>query len=79
MFVAILLLLVPFLILSALYARFKRNSHYWPRLGVRQPPSNSFPLGNTPMVCATGVLGYDNVNNIVLRQYNMFKGDKGRN
>ena len=33
-----------------MYLRFRQRSHYWTRMGVKQPASNPFPFGNNIVV-----------------------------
>ncbi len=36
-------------LVAFLYMRFKHNSYYWTKLGVKQPKITPFPLGNNPI------------------------------
>ena len=60
-------------LLAYLYWRWQQKSTYWTKLGVRQPPSNPFLVGNDAL---PRLLSAKNANRAMLEQYNQFKGEK---
>ena len=58
-------------LLAYLYWRWQQKSTYWTKLGVRQPPSNPFLVGNDAL---PRLLSAKNANRAMLEQYNQFKG-----
>ena len=60
-------------LLAYLYWRWHQKSTYWTKLGVKQPPSNPFLMGNDAL---PRLLSAKNANQAMLEQYTQFKGEK---
>ena len=60
-------------LLAYLYWRWHQKSSYWTKLGVKQPPSNPFLMGNDAL---PRLLSAKNANQAMLEQYTQFKGEK---
>ena len=58
-------------LLAYLYGRWHQKSTYWTKLGVKQPPSNPFLMGNDAL---PRLLSAKNANQAMLEQYTQFKG-----
>ncbi len=58
------------------YWIFRSKSNYWTKLGVKQPKSNPFPLGNNPITCTDALFNRKNQGDIAYEQYQEFKDEK---
>ncbi len=70
------LLLAVAAIVGYYYWQFQKKSDYWTKMGVKQPKSNPFPLGNNPITCKEAINRTKNVGDISVEQYNQFPDEK---
>lgn len=56
--------------------RFKIRSNYWTSLGVKQPASNPFLIGNNPVTCFDRLIGKINIGDAAYKQYKEYDGEK---
>jgi hypothetical protein len=71
MIVELILLLVA--IWGFFYWSFKAKSNHWTKLGIRQPESNSFPLGNNVITMAETRFGRKHMIDVMDEYYTVFK------
>ncbi len=74
MIVELLLTMAAFVGYS--YWQYQIKSKYWTKIGIKQPTSNPFPLGNNPITCILAINRTKNVGDLQTEQYNQFPDEK---